>query len=47
MGEEIVNQAQEVELIPVRINSRRNTPRHIVIKMTKIKHKILKASREK
>ena len=32
-----------------RINPRRNTPRHILIKLTKIKHKeqILKAAREK
>ena len=32
-----------------KINSRQNTPRHIVIKLTKIKHKekILKAAREK
>ena len=32
-----------------RINSRRNTPRHILIKLTKTKHKerILKAAREK
>ena len=32
-----------------RINPRRNTPRHILIKLTKIKHKeqILKATREK
>ena len=35
--------------VPNRINSRRNTPRHILIKLTKIKHKeqILKAAREK
>ena len=32
-----------------RINSRRNTPRHVLIKLTKTKHKerILKAAREK
>ena len=35
--------------MPYKINPRRNTPRHIVIKLTKIKdkEKILKASREK
>ena len=35
--------------VPYRINPRRNTPRHILIKLTKIKHKerILKAAREK
>ena len=34
---------------PYRINSRRNTPRHILIKLTRIKQKerILKATREK
>ena len=29
MGEEIVNQVQEVQRVPYRINPRRNTPRHI------------------
>ena len=35
--------------VPCRINPRRNTPRHILIKLTKIKdkEKILKATREK
>ena len=35
--------------VPFRINPRRNTPRHILIKLTKTKHKerILKAEREK
>ena len=49
MGKEIVNQVQEVQRIPYRINPRRNTPRHIVIKhsKTKYKEKILKATREK
>ena len=49
MGKEIVNQVQEAQRVPCRINPRRNTPRHIVIKMMKIKDKdkILKASREK
>ena len=49
MGKEIVNQLQEVQRIPYRINSRRNMPRHILIKLSKIKYKekILKAAREK
>ena len=49
MGKEIVNQVQETQRIPGRINPRRNTPRHIVIKLTKIKNKdkILKATRKK
>ena len=48
-GEEIVNQVQEVQRVPYEINPRRNMPRHIVIKLSKIKHKekILKAAREK
>ena len=49
MGKEIITQVQETQRVPNRINPRRNTPRHIVIKLTKIKHKeqILKAAREK
>jgi len=49
MGKEIVTQVQETQRVPNRINPRRNTPRHILIKLTKIKHKeqILKAAREK
>jgi len=34
MGKEIVNQVQEAQRIPSRINPRRNTPRHIIIKLT-------------
>ena len=49
MGKEVVNQVQEAQRIPYRINPRRNTPRHILIKLSKIKYKekILKAAREK
>ena len=39
MEKEIVNKVQEAQGVPYRINSRRNTPRHILIKLTKIKHK--------
>ena len=39
MGKEIVNQVQEAQRVPGRINPRRNTPRYIVIKLTKIKDK--------
>ena len=48
MGKEIVTQVQETQRVPNRINTRQNTPRHILIKLTKIKHKeqILKAARE-
>jgi len=48
MGKEIVTQVQETQRVPNRINPRKNTPRHILIKLTKIKHEqILKAAREK
>ena len=49
MGREIVNQVQEAQRVLYRINPRRNTPKHILIKLSKIKYKeqILKAAREK
>ena len=49
MGKEIVKQVQGAQRVPYRINPRKNTPRHILIKLTKIKlkEKILKAAREK
>ena len=49
MGKEIITQAQETQRVQNRINTRQNTPRHILIKLTKIKYKeqILKAAREK
>ena len=49
MGKETVTQVQEAQRVPGRMNPRRNTQRHIVIKLTKIKNKekILKATREK
>ena len=49
MGKEIITQVQEAQRVPNRINPRRNTPRHILIKLTKIKQKeqVLKAASEK
>ena len=49
MGKKIATQVQEAQRVPYRINPRRNTLRHIVIKLTKIKdkEKLLKATREK
>ena len=49
MGKETATHIQESQRIPNRINPRQNTPKHILIKLTKIKHKeqILKAAREK
>ena len=48
MGKEIATQVQEAQRVPGRINPRRNTLRHIVIKVTriKVKEKLLKATRE-
>ena len=44
MGKEIITHVQETQRVPNRVN-----PRHILIKLTKIKYKeqILKAAREK
>ena len=39
MGKEIVTQFQEAQRVPYRINPRKNTPRHLLIKLTKIKLK--------
>jgi len=49
MENKIVNQVQEAQRVPYRVNPRRNTSRHILIKQTKAKHKerILKTAREK
>ena len=33
MEKEIVNQVQEAQRVPYRTNTRRNTPRHILIKL--------------
>ena len=45
-GKEKVNQIQEVQRLLYRINPRRNMPRHILIKLLKIKNKekILKSA---
>ena len=49
VGKKMVTQVQETQRVPNRINPRQNTPRHILVTLTKIKHKeqILKAAREK
>ena len=39
MGKEIVNEVLEAQRVPYRINPRRNTPRHILIPVSKIKYK--------
>ena len=49
MGKEIATQVQETQRAPNRINPRQNAPKHILIKLTNIKHKeqILNAAKEK
>ena len=49
MGKEPLTQIWEVQQVPYKINPRRNTLRHILIKLTKIKdkEKLWKAAREK
>ena len=49
MDKEIVNKVQETQRVPYEIKPRTNMPRHILIKLTKTKHKarILKSSKGK
>ena len=46
---EIDMQVQEAQRVPNKMDAKRPTPRHIIIKMPKVKHekRILKAAREK
>ena len=49
MEKEISQSNPEAQRVPYRINPSRNTPRHILIKLTKTKRKrrMLKAARER
>ena len=49
MGKEIVIQIQEAQRVPKKMNPKRPTSRHFIIKMSKAKDKegILKGAREK
>ena len=49
MRKEIATQVQKTQRVQNRINPRQNTPRHLLIKLMKIKHKeqILKTARDK
>ena len=49
LAREIDMQIQEAQRVPKKLDPRRSTPRHIIIKLPKIKDKerILKAAREK
>ena len=48
MGKEMIIEVQETQRVRNRINTRQNTLRHILNKLTKVKHKeqILKAARK-
>ena len=43
---EIDIQVQEAQRVPNKLDLKRNTPSHIIIKMAKVKERILKAARE-
>ena len=47
MMREKVKQIQEGQKVPINVNPKKPTPRHIIIKMTKLedKERILKAAR--
>ena len=47
MGKEIVSQVQESQRVPSRINPKGNTLRHIVIKLTKIKDRVIRSNKGK
>ena len=47
MGKEPLIQIQEAQRVPYKINPRKNTLRHILIKLTKIQDFLFKAVREK
>ena len=49
MVKEIDMQVQEAQIVPIMMDAKRPTPRHIIIKRPKVKDKerLLKAAREK
>ena len=49
LEKEIVNQVQEAQRVTYKISPRRNTPKHILVKLRETKHRerILKVVREK
>ena len=49
LAKEIDMQVQDAQRVPKKVDPKRNTPRHIIIKLPKIKDKerFLKAAREK
>ena len=47
MRKETLTKVQEVQRVPFEINPRRNTPRHMLIRLTKIKDKNIKGNKGK
>ena len=47
LAKEVDIQVQEAQRVPNKLDPKRTTPRHIIIKMPKLKERILKAAREK
>lgn len=47
MGKEMTTQVQEAQNGPYRVDPSRNTARHILIKLTKIKDKNIKGNKRK
>ena len=47
MGKEVVSQVQVAQRVPGRINPRKNTLRHIVIKLTKMRDRAIKSNKGK
>ena len=47
MEKEMVNQVQETQRVPYRINPRRNTSRHRLIKLKRLNTKTIKSSKGK
>ena len=47
LAKEIDTEVQETQRVPNKMDPKRATPRHIIIKMPKVKETVLKAAREK
>ena len=47
MGKERATQGQEIQRVPKRINTRQNTPKHKLTRLTKTQRANIKSSRER
>ena len=47
LAKEIDTQIQEAQKVPNKLDPKKTTPRHIIIKTQKVKDRIVKAAREK